>query len=322
MNLARRDLEAGLLASLWAVFVGVLLGAAAGVAFGLVPACLFARWTRQDRHLRARAVLHVVFYGGLLLGVLPVVVQALGGGGWRPLSLGAPWATKLGWQLLMLPGVLLVTAVQEFTLRGEGTPMPGDAPRRLVTTGVYAYVANPMQIGKCGFLATWGLLWQSPWVAAAAFVGLTYSLTVARRREDRDLAARFGDAWSAYRRSVPLWRPRWRPHHDPHRPPAKLLLDSNCGPCAQLGLWLRARGSVGLVLGPAGVEAARMAYDTGDGGPPAEGIVALARALEHVHLGWAFLGWSLRLPLVAPVAQLVADAVGAEERVVCTAHAR
>ena len=322
MKPARRDLEAALLGSLWAVSAFALLGAAAAVAFGLVPACLFARWTRQDRHLPARSVLHVFFYGGLMLGVLPVVVQTLGGGGWRPMSLGASWATKLAWQLLMLPGVLLLTAVQEFTVGGHGTPMPGDAPRRLVTTGVYAYVANPMQLGKFGLLATWGLLWQSPWVVAAAFVGLAYSLSVACHREDRDLAARFGESWSSYRRSVRRWWPRWRPHHAPRRPAARVWLDSTCGPCAQLGLWLSARGIVGLVLVPAGVEARRMSYDPGDGGPPAEGIVALARALEHVHLGWAFLGWAIRLPLVAPVAQLVADAIGAEARVACPAHAR
>ena len=269
MKAGSRDIAAAFLASLWAISVGVLLGAVAGVVLGLVPALLFARWTREDRHLEARAVLHVFFYGGLMLGVLPVVVAALGGGGGRPMSLGASWATKLGWQLLMLPGVLLVTAVQEFAGRGGGTPMPGDAPRRLVTTGVYAYVANPMQLGKCGLLAIWGLFWRSPWVVAAALAGLTYSVTVARLREDRDLAVRFGAAWIAYRRSVPLWWPRWRPHRDPWRPPARLILAADCGPCGELGSWLKARSPVGLVVMPADAAAARIVYDPGDGGPPA-----------------------------------------------------
>jgi protein-S-isoprenylcysteine O-methyltransferase Ste14 len=322
MKPARRDVEAGLLAALWAASVFVLIGTAGGLAIGLVPACLFARWTRHDRHLQARAVLHVIFYGGLMLAALPALVQTLGGGGWRPITFGASWATKLVWQVLMLPGVLLLTAVQEFVARGRGTPMPGDAPRRLVTTGAYAYVANPMQLGKSGLLATWGLLGQSPWVVAATFGSLVYSLGVACPREDRALTARFGEGWTRYRRSVPRWRPRWRPHYDPQRPPARVWLDSTCGPCAQLGLWLSARGPVGLVVVPAGIGARRMVYDSGDGGPRAEGVVALARVLEHVHLGWAFLGWAIRLPLVAPVAQLVADAVGAEARDVCSADSR
>ena len=33
-------------------------------------------------------------------------------------------------------------------------------------------------------------------------------------------------------------------------------------------------------------------------------------ALEHIHLGWAFLGWTLRLPLVCPLAQWLVDASG------------
>jgi hypothetical protein len=40
------------------------------------------------------------------------------------------------------------------------------------------------------------------------------------------------------------------------------------------------------------------------------GVAALARALESIHLGWAFVGWTLRLPIVQPIAQLLVDAAG------------
>jgi hypothetical protein len=51
--------------------------------------------------------------------------------------------------------------------------------------------------------------------------------------------------------------------------------------------------------------------------PPMEvealwGIGAVARALERVHLGWALPGFLLRLPIVCQLAQLLADASGAE----------
>jgi hypothetical protein len=48
---------------------------------------------------------------------------------------------------------------------------------------------------------------------------------------------------------------------------------------------------------------------------------AVARALEHVHLGWALLGWLLRLPVICQVAQLLADASGAEPRQISSAGA-
>ena len=55
----------------------------------------------------------------------------------------------------------------------------------------------------------------------------------------------------------------------------------------------------------------RLTYVAGDGTPAEDGVAALARALEHVNLAWALVGFAIRLPLVRPFLQLVADAVGA-----------
>ena len=60
----------------------------------------------------------------------------------------------------------------------------------------------------------------------------------------------------------------------------------------------------------------RITYEPADGSPGASGIGAVARALEHVHLGWALLGFLLRLPVVCQLAQLLADASGAEPRTI------
>ena len=49
---------------------------------------------------------------------------------------------------------------------------------------------------------------------------------------------------------------------------------------------------------------------TGPTGP------AIARGLEHIHLGWAFVGFTLRLPAVGGLAQLLVDASGGEARVI------
>jgi len=44
------------------------------------------------------------------------------------------------------------------------------------------------------------------------------------------------------------------------------------------------------------------------------GVRALARALEHLHLGWAMVGWTIQLPGIRRAAQLLADAVGGAPR--------
>ena len=282
-----------------------------------IPAHLFARWTITQRHLTARAVLHPIFHAGLLLGVLPTFFVALGLGTWSAPLHRAPWLNKTYAQLLLIPAIILISAVQEFALGGKGTPMPADAPRRLVTTGVYAYIANPMQIGKLAMLIAWGLFWGNGWLLLAALFGLLYSLFVACPREDRAMAARFSCDWHDYRRRVRRWLPRWRPYHllytdDPPSPPAHLYLDLACDPCSQLAAWLHHHDPVGLEILPlieSDLARPRVTYDPADGSPPDLGIVGLARALEHINLAFAFFGWMIRLPLISSLAQTIADAL-------------
>src|SRR5262249_17804827 len=55
-------------------------------------------------------------------------------------------------------------------------------------------------------------------------------------------------------------------------------------------------------------------YEPADGSRSASGVAAIARGLEHIHLGWALVGFFLRLPVVCQLCQLLADASGAEPR--------
>ncbi len=301
------------------------------VVLCLIPAQLFARWTREQKHLAARNVLHFLFHAGLLLGVWPLLIVQCFGGDWTAWASRSSMLNKLYLQLLFVPGVLLLTGMQEFYQSGRGTPMPADAPQELVSTGVYAYVANPMQIGKFGVLAGWGLFWRNPWIIVASFAGLLYSITLARWREDRDMRGRFGAAWLLYRQNVHRWLPLWRPWVPPggirsvedsaFPAHATLYLDFRCGSCSQLVRWFLAQRLAGLQIRPIEDHPTRMlsriTYTARRGHSEEEGIAAIARALEHIHLGWAFFGWMLRLPLVREVSQLIADAVSVSPAPTC-----
>jgi hypothetical protein len=120
-----------------------------------------ARWTRDICDLAARASLHVVFHAGLLLGVLPVLLVTCGGGNWNAPFNRTSFLNKLHLQLLFVPAVLVISSVQEFARRGRGTPMPADPPPRMVTSGTYAYIANPLQLGKFLMVAGGGVLVES-----------------------------------------------------------------------------------------------------------------------------------------------------------------
>ncbi len=121
-------------------------------------------------------------------------------------SLHAP---VVGAILFVAFSALNLWAGARLSVHGEGTPLPISAPRRLVLSGPYRYVRNPMAMAGIGQGVAVGL-WFGSWVV------LTYALTGAivwhyglRPAEERDLLARFGAGYSDYRAAVPLWRARY-----------------------------------------------------------------------------------------------------------------
>jgi protein-S-isoprenylcysteine O-methyltransferase Ste14 len=302
-----------------------LLGEALGLSVGLLPGQLLARWTARGVRLAERATLQVLAFTGLVLFVLPAIAIEGSGSTWLN-PFGRPaWQVSLLVQLLACPALLGLTAVQEFVGRGGGTPVPFDPPQQLVTTGVYAYVRNPMQLSAVLLLFLLGLVVRNPWVSAAGIMAHLYSAGLAGWDEDEDLRQRFGDDWSAYRRGVRAWIPRFRPWHRPDRPAARLFVSEGCDMCREVGRWFEQRDARHLAVVPAETHPSgtltRITYEPADGTRNAAGIEAVARALEHVHFGWALLAFVLRLPLVCQLAQLLTDASGGEARTIAVPKA-
>jgi hypothetical protein len=96
--------------------------------------------------------------------------------------------------------------------------------------------------------------------------------------------------------------------------------------CREVALWFERRDARQLAIVPAETHPSRdlrrITYEPADGSRSASGIEAVARALEHVHFGWALCGFLLRLPVVSHLAQLLADASGAEPRTISSDAAR
>ena len=295
---------------------GWLIGEAVAVAAALLPGQLLARWTARNDRLAGRAVLQMGIFAGLFLFVLPaIIIEATGQ--WRtPLS-WSRWEWSLCVQLLAIPAVVGASAVQEFVQVGGGTPVPFDPPRRLVTSGIYAYLRNPMQLSAVTLLVLLGVLLRNWWLAAAGVMAHVYSIGLAGWDEDADLRVRFGDAWMAYRSGVRRWIPSWRPWSPPHAAAPRLFVAESCGMCREVRGWFEHRGVRHLEIVPAETHPTRslrrITYQSADG-TEVGGVEAIACALQHLHLGWALVGSVLRLPVVRPVVQLLADASGAQPR--------
>lgn len=290
-----------------------LAGEFVAILIVLIPALCIGRWTLDGSHLRLRATMQVIIAGLLFLYFIPEITFALRSSrGWAPLLALTSWQRQLvlqGLALLAIPGV---SAVMEFAERGMGTPIPYDPPKRLVISGIYRYCANPMQISCTVVMFGWAILLGNLWLLLAAAISGVYSMGIAEWDERQDLMQRFGSPWETYRMNVKNWRVRWRPYSSGD--PARLYIASSCGPCSELRAWIETRTPLGLDILSAETlpkgSIRRLRYDPADGSPAVEGTRALARALEHLHLGWAFAGMALRLPILWQCIQLVMDASG------------
>jgi protein-S-isoprenylcysteine O-methyltransferase Ste14 len=294
-----------------------LVGEAVAIAVCLVPAQLLGRWTRDGQRLFARSFTQCLAFATLSLVVIPGIALEKTAGSVRLLRPG-PW-DDLAILCMVAAGTIGLGAVMEFALRGQGTPVPWDPPRRLVTSGLYAYVANPMQIAAVLTITLWGVVLGNGWVVAAAFWTALFAVSVASKSETMDLESRFGAAWVDYRSHVRDWWPRWRPWvaapsrngANPARPVARLYVDGQCGTCSELGMLVRRLEPLSLEIVDARMhpwrDLDRLTYDPGDGGPEDMGIAAFGRALEHVNLALAMVGVFLRLPGVRHVGQWVVD---------------
>ncbi len=282
------------------------LGEALLVAVVLLPALIWGRATRHRRRLGLRVVLQMTTFSALVGWVAPTAVFTYDGSWQNVVDHPYPVrATLLAAAVIV--AVPALSAVLELARSGHGTPWPWDPPDRLVTTGPYAYLANPMQAGGCALLIVLALASGSLVLLALAGSAVVFSIVLAERHEETTLTSRWSD-YADYRRQVPTWIPRRRPYL---AATSDLWVSRDCGLCRTVGQGIERMGPVGLQIRPAeeaGVPLTRMRWvgaHTHD-----RGVAAFARALEHVGLAHAWLGWLLRLPGVTLMVQTVADSCG------------
>ena len=106
---------------------------------------------------------------------------------------------------------MLLESFARFALHGEGTPAPVAPTRRLVVTGLYRFVRNPMYLAVLALILGQALLLGS-WELATygAVVALGFQLFVLGY-EEPTLRRTYGAEYEAFTRAVPRWIPRFRP---------------------------------------------------------------------------------------------------------------
>ena len=119
-----------------------------------------------------------------------------------------PAASRLaGIVVMAMGGLIAALCLLSFVIWGRGTPAPFDAPRRLVASGPYRYVRNPMYIGGGLLLLGFGLYLRSPAMALFAPIWWLMIDPLVVFYEERALRAKFGQEYEAYCRRTPRWIP-------------------------------------------------------------------------------------------------------------------
>ena len=162
--------------------------------------------------LLVRHILAIALLPAMVAGLIPVWIARRNG---IALSLGrtliAGLAQGLGVVLLGVGLLLFLSSLRRFSNDGEGTLAPWDPPRKLVVSGPYRYVRNPMISGVVFVLFGEACVLLSPphFVWALTFVAI--NLVYIPLLEEPQLIARFGDVYAVYRKHVPRLLPRSRP---------------------------------------------------------------------------------------------------------------
>jgi len=125
----------------------------------------------------------------------------------------------LGWIVVAIGAAIGLPCVWEFAWRGLGTPAPFDPPRRLVISGPYRFVRNPMYVGMGIALLGEAIVYPN---LTLVMLGLIVVLWAAVTLfiigyEEPTLRRMFGNDYEAYCRQVRRWIPRLRPwYSDAH----------------------------------------------------------------------------------------------------------
>jgi protein-S-isoprenylcysteine O-methyltransferase Ste14 len=122
-----------------------------------------------------------------------------------------PALVALGWVLVVVGTVALLSAFVRFARDGRGTPAPVAPTEQLVVTGLYRYVRNPMYLAVTSIIVGQALVLDRPVLLVYAGFFLVVVVAFVKLYEEPTLTDRYGAAYEEYCATVPGWLPRRRP---------------------------------------------------------------------------------------------------------------
>jgi len=266
----------------------------------LLPAMAWAYSYYHNRFLLLRAAMQVITMILIFIFGLPLLVYHYGF-----LDQIDHSFDPLIFQLILILGLPALVAVLDLVIIGLGTPFPYDQTARLVRSGPYAYIRNPIQWSFALIFIPLAWHHHAPILLIGLIMSIAYSLGVADQQEDQDMQQRFGSEWATYKSAVPKWHFQWRPSGISQ---GTLYFDGDCHHCSRISQWFTSANLVNLNFKYAAQfpnkKLDKVCY-VDQYQNQFFGTEAIAKGLDHSNLVLAGLGWFMRLPGVVHILDVI-----------------
>ncbi len=184
-----------------------LVGEAVMIIVCLIPSLLIFKLTMKRRQVLIRALIQSYIWGGWVVFLIPAIVLHFES---KYIFSILDWSPE--WIIAFISGMAVSMAIGyaglwEFATKGNGTPIPFDPPQKLVTKGIYAHVANPLQVSTLLMFICIAIAYQSWLMIGPMIAHIFYCEVFVRWHHFIDIEERFGEEWFAYKAKVRNWLP-------------------------------------------------------------------------------------------------------------------
>ncbi|MCL5986617.1 MAG: isoprenylcysteine carboxylmethyltransferase family protein [Actinobacteria bacterium] len=120
------------------------------------------------------------------------------------------WSIVLAWLIIVMGIFLILWSVLTF-FKAKGTPVPFNPPPKIVTTGPYAYVRNPMLTGVFILMFELGILFNLfSFVFIFTPLFILFTVMELKAVEEPELEKRLGKEYLEYKKRTPMFIPGLR----------------------------------------------------------------------------------------------------------------
>lgn len=179
-----------------------------GLAYNIFlcfSSCLFRNSSSSLLLNATKTLVQIVCIWSVALVIIPFVLLDSFG---NEYSLKLGLSTAMGAGLFLLASVLGLASAFYMVRDGAGTPLPLDQTNKLVVSGPYRFVRNPMAVAGISQGLAIALIFQSVALLIYSLLGALVWHLVVRPFEEADMVTRFGESYLEYRSKVACWIPK------------------------------------------------------------------------------------------------------------------